>query len=395
VRTPSRLLLAVVLVLGACASETPSASPAGSAPAPSTAPSATPGATASGGPIVAPSEAPSAAPAVDVSAAFIAALGQPAAFAATVEGTLTTKAGATPITGEYQQSGRDYHLKLMVDPARAKRPIEYTMVLGQRTTPGRGLALRSDAPGGAASLAAVIAGLSTLSDEGDGSDVFPGAHRLVPGTSVTTPLDFLGGFTPEAAAAKPTVHLFAGPDGTPQGLLATAAWTGRTTGKSNVELRFTITSTRASVTAPADIYRLYASRRYRMSLAFPSGWDVEPGKDSHTFDKVIGDADQYLYVFRARAQGVSLNEWTSTYIRGTKKDFPKLKAGKNVVTKLAGTRARLVRFSGTIDGDKVNEQMIVAVRNGYYYVIVMDVYFADDAAVTTNLTPIRRAFRYP
>jgi hypothetical protein len=39
--------------------------------------------------------------------------------------------------------------------------------------------------------------------------------------------------------------------------------------------------------------------------------------------------------------------------------------------------------------------MIVAVRNGYYYVVVMDVYFADDAAVTTNLTPILRAFRYP
>jgi hypothetical protein len=382
-------------VLGACASETPSASPAGSAPAGSTAPSGTAAPSASGGPIVAPSQAPSAAPEVDVPAAFLAALGRPAAFAATVEGTLTTKAGATPVTGEYQQSGGDYHLKLVVDPARAKRPIEYTMVLGQRTTPGRGVTLRSDVPGGTSSLAAVIAGLTTLSDEGDGSDVFPGAHRLVPEGSVTTPLDFLGGFTPEAAAAKPTVHLFAGPDGTPQGVLATAAWTGKTTGKSSLELRFTITGTSASVAAPTDIYRLYASKRYRMSLAFPSGWDVEPGKDGHTFDKVIGDGDQYLYLFRAKAQGASLNEWTSTYIRGTKKDFPKLKAGKNVVTKLAGTRARLVRFSGTIDGDKVNEQMIVAVRNGYYYVVVMDVYFADDAAVTTNLAPILTAFRYP
>src|SRR5262245_58607801 len=129
VRTPSRLLLAAVLVLGACASETPSASPAASAPASSTAPSSTPVATASGGPIVAPSEQPSTAPAVDVPAAFLAALGDPAAFAATVEGTLTTKAGALPVTGEYQQAGRDYHLKLVVDPAKAKRPIEYTMVL--------------------------------------------------------------------------------------------------------------------------------------------------------------------------------------------------------------------------------------------------------------------------
>jgi hypothetical protein len=389
-------LIAAVLVVSACASESPTPPPAGGSAAPSVGPSATPAASASGGPVVAPSEAPSATPApVDVPAAFLAALGDPARFAATVEGTLTTRAGATPVTGEYQQSGRDYHLKLVVDPAKTKRPIEYTMVLGQRTTPGRGLTLRSDVPGGSASLAAVIAGLTDLSDQGDGSDIFPGAHRLVPGGSITTPLDFLAAFTPEAAKATPNVQLFAGPDGTPQGVLASAAWTGRTTGKSTVELRFTITGSSASVTPPPAIYRLYASRRYKMSLAFPSGWDVEPGKDSHTFDKVIGDGDQYLYVFRGKAQGASLNEWTSTYIRGTRKDFPKLKQGKNVVTKLAGTRARLVRFSGTIDGDKVSEQMIVAVRNGYYYIVVMDVYFANDAAVSASLAPILKAFRYP
>src|SRR4051794_40951910 len=209
VRTPTRLLIAAVLLVGACASETPTASPpARATPAARASSSAAAAPIGCGGPVVGPSHAPTTAPQVDVPAAFIAALGDPVKLTATVAGTYTTKAGATEVTGEYQQSGRDYHLKLVIDPAGTKRSLEYTMVLGQRTTPGRGLVLRSDVPAGSATLASILDALDAVTDMGDGSDVFPGAHRLAPDATVTTPLDFLAGFTPEAARATPTVHLF-------------------------------------------------------------------------------------------------------------------------------------------------------------------------------------------
>jgi hypothetical protein len=397
VRTSSRLFIAAVLVVAACGSETPTASPAGATPGPSSAPTVTPVATGSGGPVVAPSAAPSTAPQIDVPTAFIAALGDPVRLSATVAGTYTTKAGATDVSGEYQQSGRDYHLKLVIDPARTRRSLEYTMVLGQRTTPGRGLVLRSDLPAGSTTLASILDALTGVTETGDGSDVFPGARRLAPDASITTPLDFLAAFTPEAAKATPTVQLFAGADGTPQGVLATASWTGKTTGKGRLELRFSISggSSGAAIAPPADVYKLYTSKRYKLNLAIPTGWEVEPGKDGYTFDKIIGDGDQYLHVYRGRLEGGSLNEWTTIYTRGERKDYPKLKQGKNVVTKLAGIRARRVTFSGTIDGDKVNEQMVVAVRNGYYYVLVFRIYLSDAAAVTLTLDPILKSFRYP
>jgi hypothetical protein len=401
VRIPTRLALVVTLFLSACGSSSPSGSPVGSTPPATVAPTSTAAASArpsgtdqSPGPIVDPTLEPYPSTETDVPAAFVAALGSSARLQATIAGTVTTPAGATPVSGEYQQAGHDYHLVLVVGKTGAARRTELSLVLGQRTILSRGLFMRSDPAAGTTTLAAYLDDLALLHDLGDTTEPF-GAARHLAAPANAAALDFTSSIATEAAKATSTVDLYAAPDGTPLGVVTTSAWKGAT-GASTAELRFTITAFggAAAIEAPAVVYSPFHDKRYHMTVAVPVGWDLDLSKDSHHFDQLIGTEDEYLQVFSSRIAGGSLNEWTSIYLKQFKSHLKSVKVLSNVTSKVAGVRARRVTLTGTYKGDPLVETFVVVLRGTHYYVVLLDIYDSDPAHLKQVFDPIVNSLQF-
>ena len=325
---------------------------------------------------------PSPSAAIDVSGLLARHLASPLAFDARVVGTITTGGKTEDVAGAYaQESGQAYRLKLSVGPAASARTTEIIRI-GSHWERRTGLGLFfEEKPNVSESLASTLSKLSDLTDMGVDTGQFAGAHRV---TTSTPPLTtaILPGLADGAPNSKATVDVYANAGGAPVGFVVNASWdvkVGSKTQKANANLLFQITNlgSATGVTEPEVVHRVYQSKRFGFKIAVPNDWTVKPGT-AKFFDLVYSADTDELQGFRQAANGYSLNNWTSLYIRDDRKDHTGFKVTSNKLTKLAGVAARRVVFDWVSkQGNKVHGVELFAVKGRYLYIVLYQTYGGD------------------
>lgn len=324
-------LLAALLVVGAC----------GAAATPTAAPTAE------------PTPAPTATPeAVDVAEIFVTTLLAAPSGRLPISGTVTFGTTEATLSGGIQVAGQDSSTTLTFDIAGARQTQDSVRIGTQRWTredPGPWV-LEPDPADPERSLAAFLATLTSLEDQGvvtkDGREL----HRLLPpaGTAVTP--EALG-LDPSIEVADIAVEFWAEPDGTPAIWTVGVTWT-QATPDGSVPIDFVMDvdlsglGEAVQIEPPADAWTRFVSSRFGYSIAHPADWRVveDEGQD------VLARGDEaFIYVAPQSAPGQSLDRFTEELVAYYERELGATFATNEAAT-LGGGPARFV--TGHFESDQ-------------------------------------------
>lgn len=299
---PAGLTFAFALVLGlaACASGAPSEEAATASPEPS------------------PTEAP-----VDIAEEFAAKAEGLDTFAAELSGTLRVAGLEGEVSGDLEVVGSDVHsLTVVTFPGLPEQETETISVGGtryQRSENGYWLQLPAGGSGAAGSdpVTAALANTDALevvgAEEHDGETL----HRIESSGLADIPPEALGITDPTVSDFEAEVAFLAEADGTPAGIIVTAAWV-QGPADAPVEAEFDLLflfvgDGVATVEAPDDPWAQYQSAELGYQMDHPADWDVThmPAEGELVpWDFYLGPVDGEVQVYRyADLAGVTANQW--------------------------------------------------------------------------------------
>lgn len=237
--------------------------------------------------VVTPSEieSPSASPSpeIDVAAEFAEVMGSPTfSVEAVITGSIEVGQGEGAISGTLAAGGGGSHLVMEVALAgQASQLTEIISVDGETYEREGDLWFESsDEATTDNSFTSVLGNLESLRDAGmverDGDQL----HRLVPARAANLDAASLGFTDPSVSGFEADVEFFAAGDGTPAGLLISAAWEQVVNGEpvdGTMTLDYTFTSVGrpVDVVPPEEVWVKFTSEEFGYRMAYPSTWDFQ------------------------------------------------------------------------------------------------------------------------
>lgn len=301
---PARLTFALALVLGlaACASGAPASSTEAAVTA---------------SPEPSPTEAP-----VDVAEEFAAKVEGLQAFAAELSGTLRVGGLEGEVSGNLEVVGSDVHsLTVITFPGLPEQETETISAGGtsyQLSENGYWLQLPADGSGAAGSdpVTAALANTDALEVVGTEEHDGEALHRIESSGLADIPPEALGITDPTVSDFEAEVAFLAEDDGTPAGIIVTAAWAQgpeEAPVEAEFELLYLIVAGVPTVEAPDDPWTRYQSAELGYQMDHPADWDVThmPAEgEVSPWDFYLGPVDGEVQVYRyTDVAGLTANQW--------------------------------------------------------------------------------------
>ena len=368
------LSLFVVVVVGACTTNPPPST------APPSAPAETAAAVATGTP------EPTLAP--DVSKLFLAQIVAATKGKLTVTGSLEFGSQLGDISGSLTYVGGDSDQTTTIALAGVASTTANVHVGAFGYTKIGDGPWFQDAVGPKVGqdLISVLKALSGLLDKGVEAHNGIQAHRLeLPAGTALPPAAF--GLT-DPAIVSPTVGLvfYAADDGKPLAMVIKVTWTQTVNGQATpvtmtLDMTYTQIGGLLTVSVPEHVWQRFTSKRYHYKIAYPDDWDASVKEKG--YDLFNSPSTTYVSGSRAKSLGFSLNTIAKGEVSYNKAHY-KWTSNSNVAFTLAGVKARLLTFHGTIGGKKYVIYELLAVKSGYLYAVIwfsLKGHEADDLAL--------------
>ncbi len=256
-------------------------------------------------PAAAASVKPSPTP-FDVAGAFVKKMTSGAFTArSTVTGTIDEGPVHGTLDGTYTFSSGDYHYEINISVPGTRLTTHGTHIAGLTyKQEGSGPWLASTAsPGGPApgDLASQLTKVTSVTDVGLETKAGRQLHHLRPPGGLTIPPSSMGITDPDVRDATATVEIYAQDDGTLGALTMTMTWTQATTGGASVDAKmvldfaFTNVGDVVTVTAPADVWQVFTSRRLPYTMAYPTDWATPSDPDGDFFRTADDSTEVWVY----------------------------------------------------------------------------------------------------
>ncbi len=299
------LVFVLALVLPACGGGASSVAPSPSGVAPTDSPSPS------------PTEAP-----LDIAEAFTEKANGLLTFNSELSGTIQVANVKGEVSGELQIRGRDTHNLIVITfPGLPVQEVE-SITAGGTTyeRSDQGYWLRSaGAAGGAAGTDPVSAALADADGlEVVGTEEHGGAtlHRIESSRPAEIGPELLGMTDPTITDFEGQVAFLAEDDGTPAGIIVTAAWVQgpeEAPVPAEFELRFMIVDRDVTIEMPEDVWDRHSSAELGYRVDFPANWDVthEPAANEFTaYDLYLSPVDEEVQVYQyTDLGGLTANAW--------------------------------------------------------------------------------------
>ena len=377
------LVLAAVFAVAACGSTAPPNGPTSVASAPPAA--ATSGSPADPGtPVASPGSAASPAAAgslppatgADVVAPFLATISEPGfAASSAVTGSLVVGGVTSPVSGTYDLDGSDYAraLKIGAGSKVAAQALKVASNTAYSAT-GDGPWFEAPFPAAGTDLGSFLRSIKAVEDKGVETKNGRQLHHLV-ATDVSLPPAVLGLTDPSITGTTGTVDFWVSDDGKPQVVAVSDAWTQKS-GKdpaaaATMAVEFALSNVGGSVgvTAPEQVWKPVKSKKYKYTMAYPSDWEFKKAKSTKKVDWFIGPEYASVGASNYKTLGMSLNEWTKTYLKYTPKlsGVKGFKLQSNKAATLDGAKARRLEYKEKYKGDQEYWIDVLAVHGGKIY----------------------------
>lgn len=296
---PAQLALAFVLVLGLAA-----CGPASTAVS------------------INPEPSPTKAP-VDIAQEFAAKMEASPTFVSDLTGTLRIGDLEGEISGELAVVGSDLHNLMVISfPGLPEQETETITVDGttyERSDQGYWLRPSSGSGVGEAGRDPVTAALANVDNlEVVGTEEHDGVtlHRIENSRPAEIAPESFGFADPTIADFQAQIAFLAEGDGTPAGIIITAAWIQGTEDApvpAEFELRYLVVDRDVTIEAPQDVWTQYRSAELGYQMDYPADWDVTHEPETPEFsdhDFYLGPSDGEVQIYRyTDLEGWTGNEW--------------------------------------------------------------------------------------
>jgi hypothetical protein len=395
------VLIFAALVLTACGSAGPTPAPATAVPAASTAAvaSAVPAASTSAiveptsgaatavtpAPTSAPTPAPTAPP-VDASNAFVKTMSALRATVA-IDGAGSTKSTTSKIAGSMAVSGESSDVEQTTTTGKARVKTHVITAANVRYTSRYELWFDSGAPADD-DLPALLTSIDGgVTDTGVETRTGQELHHL----AITPPATAAAAIGVPAKGSSDvlvTMDAWVQEDGTPVFMTLGATWR-QAVGKKQVdatrtlELAFSEVGQAITVSAPAQVWTMHASKLYGYNVAYPSDWVFQKGKKKgKTFwpDAYWGYESDVSFVGSASSGGTSLGYLSShvTRFMTTVWGVSGVKVTSNKPAKMGRIGARRIELSYKSKKQRYYAVIYLTVKGGTFYYIE----YRSDAKLT-------------
>jgi hypothetical protein len=381
-------LVGLVLVMAACQSNPATAGPTASV-------AAVPTSGASQAAVATEAPSPTAA---DVAKAFLAQMVTATAGKLAIRGTLELGTLTGQVTGSmsYAQSNTDQTTNITIGGTTTSTSSIHLQGIGYTKT-GNGPWLTDTVPPQSGQdLVTVLKALSSVVDKGVEAHDGVQAHRIELGAGVSVSPAAFGLSNP--AMVNPALDLvfYAADDGKPVAMVVTVTWTQTVNGSTvpvKMALDFAFTQVGGSVTisSPDHVWQRFTSTRFHYAIAYPDDWDVDTS--GKTTDQFVAPAFGGVVAARFKTQGLGLNTIAKSEISYNKTHF-KWVSTANVAFVLAGVKARLITYHGTISGTKTAMYEVLAVKGSYFYDIVWISPVGNEAADLATFKEMLSTFAF-
>lgn len=302
---PAVLTFAFALLLGLSACAAPGASPSSTEAAATASPDPT------------PTEAP-----IDVAEEFAAKAERLDTFAAELSGTLRVGGVEGEVSGDLELVGSDVHsLTVVTFPGLPEQETETISMGGtkyERSENGYWLQLPAGGSGAAGSDPVTAALANTDALEVVGTEKHDGEtlHRIESSGLADISPEALGITDPTIADFEAEVAFLAEDDGTPAGIIVTAAWVQGPADapvEAEFDLLFLFVDDVATVEAPDDPWTRYQSAELGYTMDHPVDWNVThtpATADVQVSDFYLGPVDGEVQVYSyTDTFSATANEW--------------------------------------------------------------------------------------
>jgi hypothetical protein len=358
----------VAAIVAGCGTST-SATPA-IAPATSLAPAGSPSPTAPAAPVTSPSPTP------DISSAALRTLSRMpvTGMEGDVSGTLTSSAGAWPVSGTISVVGASQQSDLELTVGSATQASHLVVADGkayveQGSGPWFAAPARAGGygPTSGATLDSLVTSITSATDVGVESHAGQQLHHLTTNASTNVAPIAFGFADSSITGAALTVDLYADDSGTPVLLAVSGGWQQRigasvaaVTAAFDVKLR----ASPASVTAPEEVWSTFSSKRYLYHAAKPADWTYTA---KPTVDELVSPEDAGMDL-ASTVTHESLAQVTADVINANVRSFGKKPEHTESIT-IAGAPARLLTYHVTQNNVKLYFLEAVVVHNGRGYAL--------------------------
>ena len=334
---------------------------------------------------VAPAASPSPTP--DVSSAALRTLSRMPATGmdGDVSGTLTSSAGAWPVSGTISVVGASQQSDLQLTVGTATQASHLVVADGkayveQGSGPWFAAPTRAGGygPTSGATLDSLVTSITSVKDVGLEDHAGQQLHHLTVDTS-TSPAPIAFGFADGSiTGADLTVDLYADDNGTPVLLAVSGGWQqriGASVAAVTVALDVKVRPSPASVTAPAEIWSSFSSKRYLYHAAKPTDWTYTAKASA---DELVSPEDTGIDL-ASTATPENLNQAAADLVSANTHVFGRKPEHTESVT-IAGSPARLLTYHVTQNKLKLYVMEAVVVYKGRAYVVSYVALAGDEAS---------------
>ena len=273
-----------------------------------------------------PSASPSPTPEIDIAAEFAAVIGSPGfSVEASITGSIEVGPGEGTIDGSLRSSASANHLVMEITMPGQTSQVTETILVGGKTYDREGeLWFEGSAQSANDAFTSALGDLESLTDAGmverDGDRL----HRLVTPQGADLDAASLGFTDPSVSGFEAEVEFFATDDGTPAGLILSAAWEQDVDGErmdATMTLDYTFTSIGrpVDIAAPEEVWIKFTSDAFGYRMAYPSTWDFvhvqadgeNPASDAFLAPATIGPVvtEVNVYHYPDLEAGIPPNAW--------------------------------------------------------------------------------------
>ena len=358
------VVAAIVAGCGTSTSSTPT-----TVPTTSLAPAGSPSGVASVAPVTSPSPTP------DISSAALSTLSRMPAtgMEGDVSGTLTSSAGTWPVSGTISVVGANQQTDLETTVGTATQASHLVVADGKAyVEQGSGPWFAGPArtggygPTSGASLDSLVTSITSAKDVGVENHAGQQLHHLTTNTSTNVAPIAFGFADSSITGAALTVDLYADDSATPVLLAVSGGWqqrVGASVVAVTVAFDVKLRPSPASVTAPAEIWSTFSSKRYLYHAAKPADWTytAKPSVDE------LASPEEAGMDVASTVTHESLAQATADLTNANARTFGRKPEHTESIT-IAGAPARLLTYHLTQNKVKLYFLEAVVVYKGRAYV---------------------------
>jgi hypothetical protein len=218
-----------------------------------------------------------------------------------------------------------------------------------------------------ADLGSVLTQIGAVQDVGIETVAGRRLHHLRPPGGVSIPPSAMGITDPKVVDPQATLELYAEDDGTLPAMTMTMTWiqaTGATTtvaARMVMDFAFSNVGGVVTVTAPADVWQVFKSKRLPYTMAYPGDWATPPESDGDFFRTADDSAEVWIYASTV-SKTMTQREWALDLATAVSRNLG-LRSDGGFGVDVGGVTTSAAEYHGKID-QQATFFMVVPVLHG-------------------------------